>query len=169
MAESEEISRLKRSFHEHIQLILPVLRRATEHRSCSVDTLDSVMLRLEQMIIHFLSIVHLLPVVGESVLRCLHQTCESIEEALEISKGSIESFSVSAVQQSNPLRGLPKFDIKRGQLCYFVDMGFTVASMADMLGVSTRTIEGRLHASGLSIRDSYSTMSNSDLHRKLRP
>ena len=86
------------------------------------------------------------PVVGESVLRCLRQTCESIEEALEISKGSIESFSVSAVQQSNPLKGRPKFDIKRDQLCYFADMCFTVASMADMLGVSTRTIEGRLHA-----------------------
>ena len=65
MADSEEISRLKRSFHEGIQLIQPVLRRATEHGSCSVDTLDSVMLRLEQMIFHFLSIIHLLPVVGE--------------------------------------------------------------------------------------------------------
>ena len=39
--------------------------------------------------------------------------------------------------------------------------------MADTLGVSTRTIERRLHASGLSIRDSYSTMSDSDLDREI--
>ncbi|KAK3737739.1 hypothetical protein QZH41_018283 [Actinostola sp. cb2023] len=48
-------------------------------------------------------------------------------------------------------RGRPSFLIKEEQLSFLIDTGFTVPQMSQMLGVSTRTVERRMSAFGISI------------------
>ena len=47
------------------------------------------------------------------------------------------------------LSGRPRFEITEEQLCFLLESHFTVPQMAEMIGVSTRTIERRLSEYGL--------------------
>ena len=59
--------------------------------------------------------------------------------------------------------GRPSFQIPRVQLSYLVDNGFSVPQIADMLGVSVRTVCRRMSDFGLSIRAQYSHLDDADL------
>lgn len=52
--------------------------------------------------------------------------------------------------------GRPRFNVPMEQLQYLVDNKFTVPQMADMIGLSERTIHRRLSSNNLYIRSNYS-------------
>ena len=59
--------------------------------------------------------------------------------------------------------GRPPFIIRREQLEFLVENQFSVPQMASMLGVSTKTVERQLSDYGISIRDTYTDMTNEEL------
>ena len=59
--------------------------------------------------------------------------------------------------------GRPRFDIQREHLEFFVEQGFTSPAIANILGVSLRTVERRLNEFSVRLRSSYSDISNEDL------
>jgi len=52
---------------------------------------------------------------------------------------------------SNQRRGRPSFEIKQEQLSFLLEEGFKVPTIAQLFCVSTRTIERRMAAYGLSV------------------
>ena len=64
---------------------------------------------------------------------------------------------------STGLFGRPCFQISREQLSYLIESGFSVPQIADMIGVSVRTVRRRMDDYDLSIRAQYSVLSDSEL------
>ena len=63
------------------------------------------------------------------------------------------------------LVGRPSFAVSHEQLSILIENGFSVPQIADMVGVSVRTIRRRMSEFGLSIRAQYSTISDTELDR----
>lgn len=59
--------------------------------------------------------------------------------------------------------GRPAFEIPRGQLQYLIDSRFSVPQIAQLLGVSVSTVRRRMSSYNLSIRSTYSPMSDDQL------
>ena len=59
--------------------------------------------------------------------------------------------------------GRPSFEIPPQQLCYLIENGFSVPQIADMIGVSVRTVRRRMSDFVLSIRAQYSLLTNAEL------
>ena len=95
---------------------------------------------------------------ARSALGCLQQVVENSTDAVG---------SAYTAPSSRPARGRPKFDISRDQLGHFIETGFSVPEMSEMLGVSKRTVERRLQQFGLSIRETYSDMTDQELDEKV--
>ena len=62
----------------------------------------------------------------------------------------------------------PKYDLPRGQLLYFIEHGFTCSRISSMLGVSQSTLRRRMSEYGLSIRNTYSDISENELRDLIR-
>lgn len=58
--------------------------------------------------------------------------------------------------------------VKKNQLEYLIDNDFSVTDIANMLNISVRTVHSRFQKFELSIRASYSSISNSDLDAVLK-
>ena len=61
------------------------------------------------------------------------------------------------------LVGRPRFEISPQQLLFLVESQFTVTQMADILGVSTRTVRKRMEEYDISISTQYSRMTDLEL------
>ncbi|XP_022294439.2 uncharacterized protein LOC111104661 isoform X3 [Crassostrea virginica] len=62
-------------------------------------------------------------------------------------------------------RGRPSFEISEEILEFFLDNSFKISEMADMLCVSPSTVKRRLKEFNLNVHDTYSTISEPDLHK----
>ena len=136
-----------------------------------MDAIESVILRLDHLVVQLLSVLHLIPILGEQLLSCFRGALVCLQEATETSRMSQNEhigYNSLSVPASGYSRGRPRYDISRDQLEYFIDMGFTVPSMAEMLHVSVRTIERRLSAYSLRMRAVFSQLSDDDLDREIR-
>ena len=60
-------------------------------------------------------------------------------------------------------RGRPSFNISKEQLELFLEYNFSVRKISEMLGVSVSTVNRRLSIYGLSIAQTYSTLSDEEL------
>ena len=78
--------------------------------------------------------------------------------------GSIETRNRAAtVEIFSETTGRPKFNIPYEQLNFLVERGFTIVKMAELLGVSARTIERRFQDFGLSVRATYTDITDTQL------
>ncbi|XP_078327069.1 uncharacterized protein LOC144617440 isoform X3 [Crassostrea virginica] len=62
-------------------------------------------------------------------------------------------------------RGRPSFEISEEILEFFLDNSFKISEMADMLCVSPSTVKRRLKEFNLNVHNTYSTISEPDLHK----
>ena len=60
-------------------------------------------------------------------------------------------------------RGRPVFDIPKEQLEFLTEKKFTVGEMAQLFGVSKRTLERRLSEFGLSVRANSACLTDAEL------
>lgn len=60
-------------------------------------------------------------------------------------------------------RGRPSFDIPKEQIELFLEYNFSLPQISEMLGVSLSTVTRRLKDYGLSVTQTYSTISNTEL------
>ncbi|XP_052813399.1 uncharacterized protein LOC128240699 [Mya arenaria] len=91
---------------------------------------------------------------------------DKVNEAFDI---LMSAESEESVCQKKPnllytsAKGRPSYKIPEETLLYFIEKGFTLKQMSDMLSVSTRTVSNRMEDYGLSIRQSYSSISDEEL------
>ena len=64
-------------------------------------------------------------------------------------------------------RGRPGIRILETQLIFYLENGFTISKISNLFGCSRRTIERRMHEYGLSARQIYSSISDSELNDKI--
>lgn len=83
-------------------------------------------------------------------LACLTYSCETVNNSL-------------AEQMFSGSPGRPKYNIPYEQLNFLVERRFTGVQISELLGVGLRTIERRLQEFGLSIRATYTEISNEHL------
>ncbi|MED6243451.1 hypothetical protein ATANTOWER_020304, partial [Ataeniobius toweri] len=68
-----------------------------------------------------------------------------------------------SVQITHGVTGRPRFDISSDTLLHLLNQGLPVPCIANLLGVSTRTIYRRMGESAFSVRALYSTCSDTEL------
>ena len=76
-------------------------------------------------------------------------------------KSSINSQTTETIFTGIP--GRPKFDIPKEQLEFLVEQGFRTPAIANLLGVSRRTVERRFHEFGVRYRAVNSSISDEHL------
>lgn len=94
----------------------------------------------------------------EPVMRLLQRARQILQDLRDIShqeRNPIQTFTGTA--------GRPSFEIPEAQILFLVEQGFSSTDMGIMMGVSSRTIRRRMQQYGVSIRESYSTMSDAAL------
>ena len=116
---------------------------------------------------------HILPLVDEGVVSIEAfrniQIAAAILSEIDVPKAEIEQLEpirepIRPQSESGGQRGRPKFEIKKEQLQFLVETGFTMVDIAKIIGVGTRTIERRFKSFGLSSRTrNYTKMAEDDL------
>ena len=92
-----------------------------------------------------------------------------IADALSCIGRSFEArSSATTVQIFSGTPGRPKLDIPYEQLNFLVERGFTTVKIAELLGVSVRTIERRFQNFGLSVRATYTEITDVQLDETVR-
>ena len=139
-------------------------------RSIPDDTLDSMIVSLE--------FVYRELIVFEAISQLNQQQEEAVgfvRNGMFIARSISEHHKISAECTNNSsltpsvscdylgLVGRPSYDISYEQFLYLIENRFSVPRIADMLGVSVRTIRRRMDDYGLSIRNHYSCLSNQQL------
>lgn len=158
-----------------LQVSINILRRIEndlrmfEHGiNVSDDTLDSTIVSLEFVYRELLVLeatLQLNQLQEEAIVFVRNCLCiaRSISEYRKVSTGSINDSSLAPPVDYLGLVGRPSYHISYEQLLYLIENRFSVPKIADMLGVSVRTIHRRMNDYGLSIRDQYSCLSDQQL------
>ena len=133
----------------------------SDGRSLSTDICDASLLSLE--------LVHREFIITES----LDSLSDSEQVALNCIKDAIallRNIQDDVVVDSQPppvmytgRAGRPRFAIPRDQLFFLIENNFTAPQMAEMIGISLRTIHRRMSEYGLSIGSRYATLTDDEL------
>ncbi|KAA8578623.1 hypothetical protein FQN60_007145, partial [Etheostoma spectabile] len=86
----------------------------------------------------------------------------AVLHTLVVQERQNQAITVS-VQVTHGVTGRPRFDISSDTLLHLLNQGLPVPCIANLLGVSTRTIYRRMGESAFSVRALYSTCSDSEL------
>ena len=136
-------------------------------RDIPKDTLDSFIVSLEfvyRELVVMETTSQLTDTQSEAV--AIVRTCLSTLRSIDELRTYVATGSLHPVQPvQTGLVGRPSFQVSPDQLSFLVENGFSVPQMADMIGVSVRTIRRRMSEFGLSIQAQYSTITNSELDR----
>ncbi|XP_067249285.1 uncharacterized protein [Chanodichthys erythropterus] len=98
-----------------------------------------------------------------------HEIIQALQEVFELVKQPPYSTAPHAVvDSSDGLRGRPRFGIEREELAEMLQTNLPVHYIANMMGVSTRTIFRRMNDFGLSISELYSCMTDEELDNVVR-
>jgi len=156
MADAGEFNEEIRNLTRHcLQNILCEL----EERVAENGSLEN----LQRKLAWLLSVI----VRGENVIE--RAVVNLIADALACIGRSFEARrSAVTVQIFSGTPGRPKFNIPYEQLNFLVERGFTIVKMAELLGVSVRTIERRFQHFGLSVRATYTEITDAPLDETVR-
>ena len=104
----------------------------------------------------------------ETISQLLRQAVVLIEEELASRYPGESELTVLPVLESSEEKGRPRFVIQRQHLEELFDLGCTVAYVANLLGVSKRTIERRMSEFGISVARTYTHLSDEELDQTVR-
>ena len=138
----------------------------TDGRHIPDDTLDSMIVSFEFVYRELLAFQ-----ATSHVEQAQEEAIEFVRNCLRISRSISEQRMISH-HPTSPLAipvsyqgcvGRPSYDIPYEQLQYLIESKFSVPMIADMLGVSVRTVRRRMDEYGLAIRDQYSALNDLEL------
>ena len=98
-------------------------------------------------------------IIDARIVRCLREA----KDCLYRSRSRSLSTSLQAQKTFTGERGRPVFDIPKEQLEFLTEKKFTVGEMAQLFGVSKRTLERRLSEFGLRVRANYARLTDAEL------
>lgn len=84
----------------------------------------------------------------DEIIRLLGEACNQLTSEAEEMQRQVVEFPPQVLTQR---RGRPSFEIKEEQLTSLLESGFKVPTIAQLLRVSTRTVERRMNQYGLSV------------------
>lgn len=94
---------------------------------------------------------------------------QQLNNLLHLVQGAMtEGAAVSHIEEVVGSRGRPTLVIEKQRLEFLLGSQFSVPFIADLLGVSTRTIFRRMQKYGLSVSAGYSTMTDAELDTMVR-
>ena len=152
-----------------IQRITADLRRYGDGRGIHKDTVESYVLSLEFVMreLVVLDAIDLSTASSdehteaiENVRRCLVLLRDYNERC---ARNDYDGYHNSCKIIHTGLIGRPSIEITYDQLSFLVESNFTCTQIASMLGVSLRAIQRRLSEFGISIRMTYSTITDDEL------
>ena len=156
MASGQAFSAEEIQSFQHIRDMINDIIRTIKSRSIDSNTIDAIQFRLDWLY----RIVSQLPDINGTTNQIL-SLIASVQSSLGASV-NIEC-SPAPIPVFTGGRGQPKYLIPRDHLQFYVEKRFTVTNMATLLGVSIITVERRLQEHGLSIRQTFSSMTNDEL------
>lgn len=92
-----------------------------------------------------------------------HEVLNELSNLKNTVERQIENNCATALEVQYGMKGPPKFLISREYLQNLVSMQLSIPCIAQLLGVSTSTINRRLNEYGISIRDTYTTITDEEL------
>ena len=114
--------------------------RLVEAGSVNAEGCESVIYRINSLIHILVRIDGIIVDIGEELFLCLNEAERLIGEyqTFDCDNGyqTLKTFSDD--------RGRPRYNIPREQLELFLELGFSVPQMANMLGVSQSTVKRRM-------------------------
>ena len=158
MADGEDIrEQLVEHYTKNVREICRMLESVPSEETCEsvayrIDSLKNLLARCELVIS-----------IPEEVYHCLDGAERVVTECRQRSR--VVGYCASKVFTSD--RGRPFYDIPREQLELFLDLGFTVPQIADMLGTSKSTVKRRLSVYSLSVRQKYSEITDENLDEQV--
>nr|XP_006818681.1 PREDICTED: uncharacterized protein LOC102800480 [Saccoglossus kowalevskii] len=161
MAEHGSVSYVLRCVSSSIDSILSSLRTATIHDT-PCDT-GSIYFRLESLR-RLCSVVngHMIDAGIEGFTAVLDNVIAVVDLFAFLDSDIYEGYMVETRPLSNT-RGRPPYLISQEQLRYLVDSGFSTKYIGELIGVSTRTVKRRMREFDIRIRDTYSTITDTEL------
>ena len=131
------------------------IQRRFERGNRDADGLDYTVFRLDWMI-NILVRCSGSDGIHQRVIDLLRQVKDTVTESLHTSSHVAETLFTG-------MPGRAKFNIPKEQLEFLIEQHFSTPAVADILGVSRRTVVRRLREFGLSCRAVYSLMSDEQL------
>jgi hypothetical protein len=149
MADAREFNEQVRHLARHC---LQTILRELEEQVAENENLQRRLAWLLRVIVRYESTV-----INHAVVDLLADALACIGHSVEtgVSAGTMQIFSQTPGRQ--------KFNIPYEQLNFLVERGFTTVKMAELLGVSVRTIEPRFQEFGLSVRATYTEITDVQL------
>ncbi|XDV33907.1 hypothetical protein PO909_004151 [Leuciscus waleckii] len=106
----------------------------------------------------FITSIHNQITIPDGLLNELSNLKKTVERQVENN-----IVPITALEVQFGVKGPPKFLISREHLQNLVSMQLSVPCIAQLLGVSTRTINRRFSEFGISVRDTYTKISDEEL------
>ena len=155
------------SFHNNsVFTDLRNVLRGTMHElenSVDINRLDSIHRRLDQIT----SQLHRLPALSIGMTDTVNDVLRSFDEMDEdIINGTQSGYRTGLCYSTG--WGRPTLKISKEQIQYFLQNGFTGPDIANMFGVSLRTVRRRMQTFRLSTRDLYTNLSDTNLDCEVR-
>ncbi|XP_052760130.1 uncharacterized protein LOC128237304 isoform X1 [Mya arenaria] len=100
-----------------------------------------------------------------SSLTCIRSCIVFVQEALQILEQLPTENEISEIEVCK--RQGRKYDIPGETLQYLIESGLRVKEISELLNVSKRTVERRMEEFNLSIRQTYSNLSDNDLRQEV--
>lgn len=96
--------------------------------------------------------------IPQEVMQYLSHLCSVLSYRLDTTHTS----SVVVSEIAGPT-GRPKLVVSEQHLTHLIELGLTVPCISKLLGMSTRTVERRMHEFGITIRGTYSHLTDEEL------
>ena len=150
-----------------IRRVLSQLQPMRDGRIMSEDVLESCILTLELVHREFVTLgtIGRLSEAEEVSCRCVVGALRLLCQLSDKSDMASVYYTPPATQLPVGRVGRPRFEIRSEQLQYLVENHFTVPQISQLLGVCCQTVEQRLSEYEISIRATYSDVTDAELHR----
>lgn len=143
------------------EYIIQIKNDWNEPRRNSDDT-EGILVRLERLFHHILTLEMIYNGADlAEIMRNLQLVISAIQEQ------SLDKQVLRPTFMYSGKKGAPKFEISKEQLEYFVENGFTIPQMSNMLNVSCSTIKRRFREYSLTITQTYSMITDQELDKKV--
>ena len=140
------------------------LNRALDNASMTKSTMDSFIIRLEQLRRHVVQLAGVLThTVADRCYQALGAAVECLMDMVCEDESARDGVCYTSPQTATGARERPKYVISYDQLDYFVSLGFDCVKISKMLSVSLRTVRRRMTEFGIKHGETYTDITDDQL------
>lgn len=143
-----------------MERMLRRLQEVLQHQPVDFDYLHFVLSHEMGLVHSFANVVEL----PQDVVRAL----SDVLRILRLQEEQQRPLASSYVEVVGGGRGQPKFVVSKEHLQHLIDMQLSIPCIAKLLGVCKRTVFRRMREEGLSVKGSYSNLTNEELDSLVR-